>query len=241
MAYIYFMTMKKLLTSALVTALVVGCSSQVTTASLEQFSNYTGGQTIGDATSLYWYTERATFPYSAGDYVSAGDYGWYQSDYRWSDGNLRELIRQGEQLKDNLVLVPYRIHVRFDKQGDAIYQQYRLDGKVLPLKNDKLQWLQQEARNIPPLTKSQSSNGLKLIQGYWDGSTFETCSGRSYDQVEFNETLPSFVVNRLSTLDSYVAFLGATRNSKIVVNQLLMLADDDHDCIEQPSLIEDEL
>ncbi|WP_172953593.1 DUF1481 domain-containing protein [Vibrio salilacus] len=233
--------MKKLLTCALVTALVVGCSSQVTTANLEQFSNYTGGQTIGDATSLFWYTERATFPYSAGDYVSAGDYGWYQTDYRWSDGELKELIRQGEQLKDNHALVPYRIHVRFDKQGDAIYQQYRLDGKILPLKNDKLQWLQQEARNIPPLTKSQSNNGLTLIQGYWDGSTFQTCSGRSYDQVEFNETLPSFVVNRLSTLDSYVVFLGAARNSKIVVNQLLMLADDDHDCIEQPSLIEDEL
>lgn len=239
MAYIYFMTMKNTLFAILVAGALAGCSSSAPQPNLDQFSDYTGGQTIGDSTSLYWYTERTTFPYSAGDYVSAGDYGWYQTDYRWSEGELRELIRQGEQLKDKQGLVPYRIHVRFNKLGEAVYQQYRFDGKVLPLKSEKLDWLKQEARNIPSLTKSQTSRGQRLIQGYWDGSTFDTCSGDSYERVEFNETLPSFVVNRLSTIDSYVAFIGSTRSDKVTVNELLMLADDSQDCIERPSLIEE--
>jgi len=193
---------------------------------------------MGDATSLYWYTERLTFPYTAADYVVAGDYGSYKTDYRWDEGELRELIREGEQLKDG-ALVPYRIHVRFNKGGDAVYQQYRLDGKVLPLKADKIAWLKQEARNIPDISKQQSSNGTRLIQGYWDGSTFDTCSGKSYEQVEFNETLPSFVVNRLASVDSYAAFIGSTRSNKVVVEELLMLSDDSYDCIERPSLIEE--
>ncbi|UPQ88152.1 DUF1481 domain-containing protein [Vibrio sinaloensis] len=231
--------MKNTLFAMLVAGALAGCSSSDPQPNLDQFSDYTGGQTIGDSTSLYWYTERTTFPYSAGDYVSAGDYGWYQTDYRWSQGELRELIRQGEQLRENQELVPYRIHVRFDKGGEAIYQQYRVNGKVLPLKSDKLEWLKQEARNIPQITKVQTSDGLRLIQGYWDGSSFDTCSGRNYQRVEFNETLPSFVVNRLSTIDSYVAFIGSTRSGKITVNELLMLADDSQDCIERPSFIEE--
>ncbi len=239
MAYIYFMTMKKLLAPSLLASLLVGCSSSAPAPNLDQFTEYTGGQTLGDATSLYWYTERITFPYKAADYVGAGDYGWYKSDYRWEDGDIRELIREGQQLKDNQGLVPYRIHVRFNKNGEAIYQHYRLDGKVLPLKVDKIAWLKQEASNIPKRTKQQSGSGVRLIQGYWDGTSFETCTGQSYEQIEFNETLPSFVVNRLSSVDSYAAFLGQTRGRKVVVNQLLMLAEDSHDCIERPVLIED--
>lgn len=239
MAYICFMKMKKLLAPSLIASLLIGCSSSVPTPNLDQYSDYTGGQTIGDATSLYWYTEKLSFPFTAADYVSAGDYGWYQTDYRWDEGQLRELIREGEQLKDNKALVPYRIHVRFNKDGEAVYQQYRLDGRVLPLKSEKLAWLKQEALNISDVTKGQSRDGLALIQGYWDGSTFDTCSGKSYSEVEFNETLPSFVVNRLSTIDSYAAFLGTTRGNRIVASELLMLADDSHDCIERPSLIEE--
>lgn len=233
------MTMKKLLAPLLITSLLAACSANVPTPNLDQFSDYTGGQSIGDTTSLYWYTERLSFPYTAADYVTAGDYGWYKSDYRWEDGELRELIREGQQLNDDQQLVPYRIHVRFNKDGEAVYQQYRLDGRVLPLKNNKLAWLKQEAVNIPLHTKDQSRSGIRLIQGYWDGSAFETCSGRSFEQVEFNETLPSFVVNRLSSVDSYAAFLGSTKSNKVVVNQLLMLAEDSHDCIERPELIEE--
>ncbi|MCE7630047.1 DUF1481 domain-containing protein, partial [Vibrio fluvialis] len=51
------------------------------------------------------------------------------------------------------------------------------------------------------------------------------------------QTLPNFVVNRLSSLDSYVAFLGKIRNDKVYVEELLMLADDNHDCISRPNLI----
>lgn len=233
------MMMKKLLLPSLIASFLLGCSSSAPTTNINQFSNYTGGRALGDATSLYWYTERLSFPYSAADYVTAGDYGWYMSDYRWEEGSLKELIREGEQRNDNQALVPYRIHVRFNQEGDAIYQQYRLDGKVLPLKGEKIAWLHQEAINIPDVTKEQRRNGTRLIQGYWDGSSFDTCDGKSYTQLEFNQTLPSFVVNRLASVESYTAILGSISGTSIVVNEMLLLADDGHDCISKPSLIEE--
>lgn len=231
--------MKKLLLASVLTSFLLGCSTTSPRPNLDQFSEYSGGLSMGDATSFYWYTEKLTKSNTAADYVSAGDYGWYKSDYRWDENQLREFIREGQQLSfsDN-GLVPYRIHVRFNKEGDAIYQQYRLNGKVLPLQREQLQRYQQESLAIIDTTKQQNRDGVELIQGYWDGSEFETCSGREFNKFEFNQTLPSFVINRLASIDSYVAFLGRQSNRKLEVTELLMLADDDHDCIERTSLLD---
>ncbi|MDA0150394.1 DUF1481 domain-containing protein [Vibrio sp. LaRot3] len=231
--------MKKFLLPSLITSFLLGCSSSSTDLSLEQLSQYSGGQSMGDATSMYWYTERLTLPIKAADYVTVGDYGWYKSNYRWESGSVRELKREGEQLKDDQGLVPYSIHVRFNQDGEAVYQQFRIDGKVLPLKSAKLEQLIQEAEAVARKTKQQDKAGLELMQGYWDGSTFETCNGRSYSDIEFNQTLPSFVVSRLEGIDNYLTFVGSGRVNRVVVDDLLMLADDDQECIERPQLLED--
>lgn len=234
--------MKKLILPFLLSSLMVGCSSTVSTPNLEQFSEYSGGSVMGDTTSLFWYTEYLSSPFTAADYITAGEYGWYKTDYRWDEGELRELIREGEQLSlqqsNEQELVPYRIHARFNKNGEAIYQQYRMDGKVFPLRASMIEQLQQEARNIGVQTKQQAKQGIELVQGYWDGSQFESCEGRSYTEIEFNQTLPSFVVSRLASIDSYVAFLGSTRGNRVVVEELLMLAEDSHDCMQRTVLVE---
>ncbi len=44
-------------------------------------------------------------------------------------------------------------------------------------------------------------------------------------------------MSRLSSLDNYVGFLGKIRNNTVFIDELLFLADDNHDCIERPELI----
>ncbi|MGR5165321.1 DUF1481 domain-containing protein [Vibrio owensii] len=228
---------KHLLTSLLLSSLaLVGCSS-VETPNLDQFTHFSGGKIMGDATSLYWMTERLTRVSTAADYVAMGDYGSYQSDYRWDDGELRELIRKGEQLDAKQGLVPFQIHIRFNKDGDAIYQQYRVNGKVLPLQRDQLERYKQEANDVVTSIKKQSRDGQSLIQGYWDGETFETCKGREFATLEFNQTLPKFVIDRLASVDSYIAFIGKESRNTATVDELLMLNDDDFDCVPRPKLI----
>ncbi|HGZ6488954.1 TPA: DUF1481 domain-containing protein [Vibrio parahaemolyticus] len=228
---------KHLLTSLLLSSLsLIGCSS-VETPNLEQFTHFSGGKTAGDTSSLYWMTERLTRVSTAADYVTMGDHGWYKSDYRWDEGELRELIRKGEQIDAKQKLVPFQIHIRFNKDGEAVYQQYRVNGKVLPLQRDQLERYKQEANDVVTSIKKQSRDGQSLIQGYWDGETFETCKGREFTTLEFNQTLPKFVIDRLASVDSYIAFIGKESRNAATVDELLMLNDDDFDCVPRPKLI----
>lgn len=229
--------MKKFLISSIIIAILSGCSSSVPSPSLEQFREYSGGQSIGDASSFYWYTERQSLPFSASDYVSSTEYGWYKSSYRWDEGEVREVVREGQKL-NNANLVPFKLHVRYNREGEAVYQQYRVDGKVLPLDENQLGQYQQEARAVAEKAKDQNKMGLTLIQGVWDGSTFESCDERQFTKVKFNQSLPSFVINRLASIDSYAAFLGKADHQRVTIDELLMLAEDDHGCVERPNLIE---
>ncbi|MCV5977992.1 DUF1481 domain-containing protein, partial [Escherichia coli] len=61
--------------------------------------------------------------------------------------------------------------------------------------------------------------------------------GRAFSTLEFNQTLPKFIIERLSSVDSYVAFVGKQSRTKATVDELLMLNDDDFDCVPRPALL----
>ncbi|MEZ8735070.1 MULTISPECIES: DUF1481 domain-containing protein [unclassified Vibrio] len=230
---------KAFLLVSLLSTFLIGCSSTSPRKNLEQFETHTGGQVMGDATSFYWVTNKLTQPHTSADYVTVGDYGWYQTDYAWSEGVLREFIREGEQRNSSNELVPYRVHVRFNKSGEAVYQQYRIDSKILPIQAKQLENYQKEAKSVLETTMKQNDEGLRLVQGYWDGSSFKACAGGEFDRIEFNQTLPSFVIDRLASVESYAAFLGSDLLGKMSVEELLMLAEDSHDCVVRPSLLKE--
>ncbi|KAB0462941.1 DUF1481 domain-containing protein [Vibrio kanaloae] len=230
---------KAFLLVSLLSTFLIGCSSTSPRKNLEQFETYTGGQVMGDATSFYWVTNKLTQPHTSADYVTVGDYGWYQTDYAWSEGVLREFIREGELRNSSNELIPYRVHVRFNKSGEAVYQQYRLNNKILPIQTKQLEGYQKEAKSALETTMKQYDEGFRLIQGYWNGSSFETCSGGEFETFEFNQTLPNFVIDRLASVESYAAFLGSDSLGKMTVEELLMLAEDSHDCVVRPSLLKE--
>jgi hypothetical protein len=222
------MTHSVRLSAALVLSiLILGCASSKNDE--QQLRTYSGGSRTGDATSFFWYTENFSLPYQGSDYVVSKQHGWYQTYYRWLDSRVSEIVRKGEMLGDGK-LVPFSLHLRFNSAGEAVYQQYRVDRAVRPLQNNTLQGFLAQAEAIASDTKNQQE--LSLIQGYWDGKQFETCSGEEYEKLEFNKTLPSFVIDRLANIDNYLAFIGVIRFGEIYIEELLILDGDDHDCIE---------
>jgi hypothetical protein len=102
------------------------------------------------------------------------------------------------------------------------------------MKEEQISQLQKEAGALVESTDSQSDRGFELIQGYWDGEEFITCNGNKYDSLSFNQTLPSFVINRLAAFDSYIAFSGKLKINSVEVDDLLLLEATNYDCVEKP-------
>ncbi len=231
--------MKRLLPFFLI-SLLAGCeTTAVPENSITPVLTHTGGQTMGDATSLYWYSSQQNRPVKLAEVVTAGDYGQYQSDYRWRDGKLREIKRDGTRLYEN-TLKPFTLHVRYDTQGSAVFQRYTVDGSVLPLSDSQLYQLTQQAENAISIVKKQRKDDLSLVQGHWQGNRLIRCGSEKSLEMTFNPALPEFTARQLSQQgqNRFVVVSGKVRRDKVEASQLLMLADDSGQCIVPPALLE---
>ncbi|WP_300176229.1 DUF1481 domain-containing protein [uncultured Aliivibrio sp.] len=234
--------MKRILSTLLLSVFLLGCSSNPSGEQRIKSVTFTGGQIQGDTTSYYWYTRRLQQPINASDYISMGDYGWYKTTYRWEKNVLVEAVREGEMLDSSDELIPYMMHVRYNGNGEAVYQRYRKDGRIFPLMPNQFAQFQDQSKYLIAKVEGLYKENVSLYQGEWNGEIFYSCDGKQYDQLEFNQILPNFVVARLSGLDSFILFLGeeVDRDKKVLkMSELLLLTDDSYKCVERPNLIED--
>ncbi len=227
--------MKKHFSYLVISLLLVACTSSTPSRNLNsQLKEYSGGQVVGDVTSFYWYTERVLAPVSASDHVTSGDFGWYQTEYKWSNNQLQNVKRQGEQLDMKDQLQSFELEVRFSGT-EAVYQRHKQGNKILPIPQSFIDQLQHDAN----ATRTNSKEGIKvnneLIQGYWDGQRFTTCNDNRFDNLAFNQTLPTFVIKRLADVDSYMAFVGKLKPNAVEVDELLLIESDSFKCIDRPS------
>ncbi|MCG3748421.1 DUF1481 domain-containing protein [Vibrio cincinnatiensis] len=230
--------MNKWLLLLCTTGLLAGCSSSLPHPNLEFLNDYSGGQSTGDVTRLYWYTEYQNRPVKGSEYVLQGEHGHYQTSYRWEEGQVREVVREGMQLKDK-TFVPYQVHLRFNPQGEAVYQQFRVEGKVLPLNQQQREEYLKQAQSLSELSKTQANQDVTLYQGFWDGQAFTSCTQESFANVSFASSVPDVITQRLVT-DHYLVLLAKPGRARLEVQQVLMIAESEHACIERPALIETE-
>lgn len=201
----------------------------------------TGGEFDGQNNALYWLTVSASQPKIASDFVEQSNNAWYKTTYQWQSGVIEEIVRQGEMLPSgSQSLVPFLVHIRFNGDGEAVYQRYRVDNQILPLNQTDLASYSQDSEDLLDNVEELHSQGMELVQGMWNGETFESCDGNTYDNLQFEHApLPLMVKQRINGLTSYAAFIGKTniRHTHVSVNELLILDKASHGCINRPNLI----
>ncbi|WP_281223180.1 DUF1481 domain-containing protein [Photobacterium sanguinicancri] len=219
--------------------LLAGCeSANIPNNPVSQIETDIGGQVLGDTTSVYWYTHRQNRPVDLAEQVWMGDYGDYQSVYRWRAGKLREVKRAGQQLQGDSVK-PFSLHVRYDTQGKAVFQRYLVDEIVLPLSDAQLFRYTEQADRALDTMKAQSKEGERLVQGQWQNGTLVRCDDGKALKVTFTSVLPDNLTKQLaSSQDSYfVALVGKVRRSEVTASELLLLKEGGS-CLVPPSIAE---
>ncbi len=232
--------MKRILSVLLISTALLGCSVNLSNKQSSKLATLTGGEIQGDTINYYWYTAQSQQSFTASDYVTVSDGSWYRTTYRGEKNVLVEVVREGKEQDSGGVLIPYKIHVRYNGNGEAVYQRYSKNKRIFPLIPAQLQLYQQQSKHLIAEVTKLNAKGLSLYQGEWNGGTFYSCNDKRYEKLDFKQTLPKFVVARLSELDSFVSFVGKQKkNNKdtLKISTLLLLTDDNYNCIERPNLI----
>ncbi len=241
--------MKRPIFSILLLSLLAGCSSpgswtdhisSAFSGSVEPV-DLSGGELTDQQKSFYWYTRALSKPTVASDYVMLNSDAWYKSSYQWQDGVIKEIVREGEMKQPDGGLKPFLVHIRFSSQGEAIYQRYRLDNQILPLNQTDLDYYSNQADILVKKVDDIHDQGYELIQGIWNGSTFDSCDGVQYRNIKFEQAdnMPQMIKQRINSLNSYAAFIGSKdkKSKTVTIEHLLSLDEADHGCVQRAHLI----
>ncbi|MGF1867856.1 DUF1481 domain-containing protein [Enterovibrio norvegicus] len=215
----------------LFTVALTGCGSteSIQPPTLSQTANVQG-----DATSIYWLDERQSFPETLTEKVLLGDYGQYSSEYRWRKGVVREIQREGDVLIDGK-LKHQAVLIRYDSEGEAVYQQYRVDGDLLPLRTTELVRYAREAEQALANTREQVKKKQTFFQGYWSEGVLEACNTGKEKALTFNVSFPDYLFERLNKEDNFLAAVGKVGRKENTVDTIIALDKDSADCFERPS------
>ncbi|MDP5255462.1 MULTISPECIES: DUF1481 domain-containing protein [unclassified Vibrio] len=213
--------------------LLSACSNQagIDVANIESKS---GGEITQSQRAWYWADVVDQQPLSAYDHVKLSNQTSYHSEYHWQDGVLSEVVRQGSRIEaKGRERQSFRTHLRFDSQGQAVYQQDKVDQQVFPLTPDAIADIKQQANHvITTLLNSKSSR--HLIQGFWDGKQFLSCHRRFHYALDSDSK--ATLANKATP--TYVAGLGYTTSQQVALKQILDIDAQRDTCLEPQVLLE---
>ncbi|PKF51131.1 DUF1481 domain-containing protein [Enterovibrio nigricans] len=209
---------------------LAGCSS---TEAIVPVKTTQTAAVHGDAASIYWLDEKQTFPETLSEIVLLGDYGQYQSEYRWRRGVVREIQRTGTVLDDG-ELKEQSVLIRYDSEGQAVYQQYRLDGDLLPIRGTELVKYYRQAEQALASAKALGKEKQDFFQGHWKAGTFEECGSSSEKTLTFDTVLPDYLLQSLDQPSNFLAAVGEVGRKSNTVNEVIILGDGETPCLVRP-------
>jgi hypothetical protein len=182
-----------------------------------------------DTTHVYWYSSRQKQPERLGERVYNSQQGNYQSDYQWLSGNLYELQQRGYKNIDG-ELVSFRLQLRFDSQGLAVFQRYEENEHVLPLNMAEISALQLQGEQLLDRIYQLEKKGQFFVQGYWRDHQFISCSNQQaliVHQSLLEQALPQV---------GYLAAIGQVQQNDFTIAHALFQIESKI-CLQAPSLI----
>ncbi|AMG30807.1 DUF1481 domain-containing protein [Grimontia hollisae] len=214
---------------------LAGCSS----TEILQPSVQTVTATVqGNTTRIFWLDERQRFPETLTELAIMGEHGQYSSEYRWRKGVVREIQREGNTLIDGELKHQW-VLIRYDSEGQAVYQQYRLNGVLLPIRSTELVRYYQQAQKALEAAQTLGKNKKYFFQGHGNQREFEECGTGDVKTLKFTVAFPDDIQQRLRQEDNFIAAVGTVEGDINTVETMIVLGDGSVNCFEMPRLTGD--
>ncbi|ODP98485.1 MULTISPECIES: DUF1481 domain-containing protein [Salinivibrio] len=216
---------------ALVMALT-GCSSGKPPKPV----THTTAFAAGDYRAVYWLDSQQGQVIGLAERAWQGDYGQYRSEYAWRAGSLRALKREGKKRVDNR-LVPFSMHVRFDANGEPVFQRYHQGDALLPLDSATLSRLYQEANHIERQAQAQLANNVSVLQAQRQGEHWVDCDG-DRQRWALPETMTPSLVQRINQPGTFVIAGGSPSIGRDQID-FLVHVEGEKRCLQRPRLLDE--
>lgn len=189
-------------------------------------------------TQIFWLDTLQGEPITLTTRTLQGEHGHYQTEYRWLNGVVREIQQTGKVLFAG-ELRSQSFLIRYDSEGQAVYQQHHFDDEVRPIHLSELNQYYAKAKAALLTAQTQLKKNQVFFQGYWREGVFETCFDDREVKLDFGGLFSTKVYARLKYEDNYIAAIGTQGLGKNKIYQLIALEPESADCITRP-LFDDE-
>lgn len=211
-------------------ASMAGCSSTINI----QPPIHTVTATIqSDETQIFWLKERQGKPEKLIALSLMEHDAKYSAEYRWFDGSVREIRGEGNVWIDEK-LTPKSLIIRYNTQGLAVYQNYRLDGDLLPIQNAELIRYFKHAEQALKKARELNKNKQNFFQGYWNDSVFEACENKDEKTLSFSESVPKHFIQQMEEQSYFIAAIGQIGRKTNTIEQIILLDPGRTDCFQRP-------
>lgn len=216
---------------SIVLASMVGCNS---TAHIQPPVHTITAMVENNLTRIFWLDEHQGRPEKLTELTLIDNHGQYHSEYRWLDGAVREIQREGD-LWVNGKLAHQSLIIRYNTQGLAVYQNYLLDNELLPIRKAKLARYRKIAEQALEDAQQLNKNKQNFFQGYWNNPVFEACGSKDEKKLEFAiNSVDDVIPPPLGANDHFMAAIGKVGRKKNTVETIILLANENAKCFKRP-------
>lgn len=213
---------------ALFLASIVGCTSADNVTSPVRSIT---AMTQEDSTRIFWLDERLGHPEKLTELFLKGSETQFNTEYRWLDGVVREIQGEGDvwiegKLKNQSFII------RYDSKGLGVYQNNRVDGDLLPIKNVELNRYYQQSKNAFKTAKGLEKGKQFFFQGHLRNRTFENCTSNVRKTLRFDKTFPSNWNEKINSDEFFIAAVGRIGGKTDVVEEIVYLGELNKPCFE---------
>ena len=211
-----------------------GCAS---IQSSQPLSQYVTAIAKDDQRQIIWLDERVNTPEKLTQLMLFGRAGYYQTEYRWNEGVLREIDREEEKVVDG-ELSNISMRIRFDHNGQAVYQQYLVNDEIFPIKNDQLTRYYKQAQSTYQTAQSLIEQNKFFFQGYIQEGKIRECGTNRNKLLTISD--PLYANDIFDNEKRFIAAMGTVSFMRNTAEVVIALEDADFPCFTRPVFAQSE-
>lgn len=184
----------------------------------------------------YWLSQYQGQPSVLSEWSFNVTFGETRREYRWRDGQLREIEQKGNVAQDGKSQSRHFL-VRYDSEGQAVYQKNRVNDEPRAMHLAELTRLYQEGQKQLIWVQNFADKPQIAIQGYWQTGQFIRCGEPNHWQAMSMPPALSPLLDLSKEKPIFVLAIEAKGRQVQELPEVVWAAANEQACLTRPQFV----